>query len=78
MGIKGIPKNHPRHHSSITPRLAKPAEYSVHPTLLPASHGVVHGIQQAGPCYPCPMGETSQPQPTDSRPIQKRQIQGGM
>jgi hypothetical protein len=80
MGIKGIPKNHPRHHSSITPRLIKPSEHTAFIIPLAAST-VVKGMVPQMPVvhWPCDNAkEGGQPQPSASNPIPKRQIQGGM
>lgn len=89
---KGAPiKTNPRHHSSVTPRLHKPAGYGMHPAVLPSEHlatSVVKGIPMVK--WPCDnaktskftdralMGSTEQLPPTESQMIPQRKRFGGI
>jgi hypothetical protein len=78
---KGVPlKAHPRHHSIITPALHKPAGYGVHPAVvgkIKLSPKTVKGMPMVH--WPCNnVNEGDQHQPTDAKPIAKRQQFGGM
>jgi hypothetical protein len=79
---KGVPpRAHPRHHSAITPALHKPAGYGVHPAVVgkvKLSANSVKGMPMVKWPDHARVNEGDQHQPTDAKPIAKRQQFGGM
>jgi len=91
MSKDGPTKTHPRHHSTITPRLHQPAGYGIHPAVLHAEHPSptrVKGMPMVK--WPCDnakenkyvdrqlMGSTEQLPPTESQMIPQRKRFGGI